>query len=88
MKDVILKKGDDAWFHNGGKNNPLMKGKVEEVIRLDGYGFDHYIISYPTGVDDMLVVRCGTSVSDSPNRPIGLWRRGDTKTYLNKILGK
>lgn len=75
MINVELKEGQDAWIFTRGHKGEMTKGKVVKVTRLDGYDYDHYIIAFATGIDDVFEVREGNSVSDAADKPIGLWRR-------------
>lgn len=81
MRNGHLEVGEDVWFHNGGKDNPLIMGKVEAAVRLEGYGYDVYILSHPTHVDDLLVVRSYHSVSPDEKGPINLFRRPLSPTH-------
>lgn len=67
--------GDDAWIHTGGKNNPLVRGKVVHIFSLPGWAYrHHYVVEIDTPVDPMLYVRDDFSMSDDANKPVGFWR--------------
>lgn len=80
MQNVKLNVGDDAWLYNGRTNKKTLsaefsKGKVVHIFRLDGMLFDMYVIQIDTHIDPIYEVRDGCSVSDAPDKPIGLWRK-------------
>jgi hypothetical protein len=77
MQWVELKKGDDAWIFMSNHSGELSKGRVLEVLDLSEHGFtgEHYLIEIPTGIEPVLEVRDGFTVSDSADKPIGFLRR-------------
>lgn len=75
MQRVKLVKGQDAWVYMSGQSGNPSKGKCIEVLNLDGYDFEHYVIEIPTSVDPVLQIRDGATVTDDPAKPIGFWRR-------------
>ena len=72
--ELEFKEGDPCWIHNGGKENPLVKGEVVKKIKIKDYPFDYYVIEMDTGIYPGFEVRGGSTMSDSPGKPIGLWR--------------
>lgn len=73
---VKAKVGDTVWIHGVvSEGNPLWPAKVEHVFHL--YGMEQYVVSVETHVEPVLHVRDGFSISDDPNKPIGLFRRGN-----------
>lgn len=74
MEYVKLKEGDPAWIYMSGHSGNLSQGKVVKVVQLDGWPSEHYIIEVATPVDPVLEIRDGTTVSDDPQKSIGLWR--------------
>lgn len=74
MKWVELKVGDDAYIYPAEKNGKLSKGKVVHTFKLD-WDQEHYVIELPTHVEHVYEVRNGFTVSDSQERPIGMYRR-------------
>jgi len=77
MKMLEFKKGDSCWIYMSGHEGKLTKGKVLEVLDLFEHGYTHlnYLIEIETGIDTMLEVRHGFTMSDNPEGPIGLWRK-------------
>jgi hypothetical protein len=75
MQMLKFEKGDDCWIAMGGPK--LCKGKVLEILDLKdhGYTFLNYLIEVQTGIDPVLKVRCGWTMSDHPDKQIGMWRR-------------
>ena len=72
--ELEFKEGDPCWIHIGGKENPLVKGEVVKKIKIKDYPFDYYVIELDTGIDSVFEVREGSTMSDSPYKPIGFWR--------------
>lgn len=66
---------DTVWIHgvDTEDGNPLCEVKVVHVFEL--YGREHYVVERETYIDPILFVRDGVSITDDPNKPIGLWRR-------------
>lgn len=67
--------GTKVWFHNGGKGNPLVKGRIVHIMRIEGYSFDHCVIGVPTGIEDTLHVRDIMTISFDKKGPINLWKK-------------
>lgn len=78
MESLKFNKGDECWIAIGNPDGKLSKGKVLEILDLaeHGYIFPNYLIEIETGIDPMLVIRCGLTMSDAEDKEIGLWRRG------------
>jgi len=76
MKILTFEVGDQAWLHLDKHQGKLTQGTVVHKFQLgEGAINTHYVVSIPTSVDPLLEVRCGYSLSDSPNADIGFWRR-------------
>ncbi|HET9285720.1 MAG TPA: hypothetical protein VFR24_27530 [Candidatus Angelobacter sp.] len=73
MKKVKLKIGDTAWFYLGDHQGKMTDGKVIGLFPY--YGQENYIIEIDTPMDPYLIIREPMSVSDAPDKPIGLWRK-------------
>lgn len=71
-RQVQLNVGDTAYYFASGHKGELSKGTVVHVFEL--YRRAHYVIEIPTHIDPVLEIRCSLSVSDAPDKPIGLWR--------------
>lgn len=80
MVRVERKVGDKAWFyfgnHHGGE---LTEGTVVHVFQLEGWGDEHYVVEMPSSIDPVHAVRDPYTVSDAPDKPIGLWRNLKSK---------
>jgi hypothetical protein len=66
---------------NSGNASPLKKteqnlheGKVVAILNLEGWIYPHYVVELQTGIDPILEVRDGFTLSDGRG-PIGMWRR-------------
>lgn len=77
MKNHKFDIGDTVYFHNGGKENPLVKGKLIAILNdLPGWENNpQYVIEVETSVDAMLYIRELYSLSPDAKGPILLWRR-------------
>lgn len=75
MQAIELNVGDQCWCFVGNHKGKLSKGKVVQVLNLDGWSYKHYVIEIPTHVDPILQVRDPFSVSDHSEKPIGLHRK-------------
>lgn len=73
--------GDTAWFYHGDHKGKLSSGKVVHKMMIPDYAGNtwYYIIAIPTGVDDLLIVREGWTLSDHEHEPIGIYRGLRTK---------
>lgn len=56
--------------YSGG--NPLSEGKV--VLEFQRQGTKYYVVEFETHIDPVLLVYDGLTLSDDPNKPIGLYR--------------
>jgi hypothetical protein len=73
MKILTFGIGDIAFIHMGGKGNPLRKSKVIHSFK---HGYQTlYVMEIPTSIDSLYEVRSGEAMSDTPEGPIGMWRR-------------
>lgn len=77
--------GDTAYLHNGGRDNPLVAGKVVHKFVL--YGRENYVVEIDTPVDPVLEVRCGWTLSDTPDGEIGMFRHSVTVRPNKRIEG-
>lgn len=68
------KVGDTVWFYNGYRDGKKQSGIVVHVFPAGwrGYGFEHYVIEYPTEIEPILVVREEHTITDRPEGRIGL----------------
>ncbi len=82
MKMLIFDDGDDCWIGMGRRE--LVKGKVLMRVNIPGYLHEHYIIEVQTGVDPVLEVRDGFTMSDAVNRPLGIWRKNDEQQHIRQ----
>lgn len=67
------KVGDTAYCYVGAHQGKLSKGTILAILDLPGYAYLNYVISIPTGVDDLLEVRDHLSMSDKKEGPIGFY---------------
>lgn len=74
MFDLEFNVGDTVWFYYSDHKGKLRSGKVVYKAQIEGYSFINYIIAIPTGVDDLLIVRSGFTLSDSEHKEIGVFR--------------
>lgn len=77
LKFLEFEIGDKAWIHIGAsEDNPLTECTVVHVFTLPDWpaGHVHYVCEVPTGIDPILFVRDGLTMSDAADRPVGLWR--------------
>jgi hypothetical protein len=51
----------------------LSEGKV--VLEFQKYETKYYVVEFQSSVEPILMVYTGWTLSDSPNKPIGIWRR-------------
>lgn len=70
MSPVFANLHDTVWYAIGGEN--LVSGKV--ILIFERYG-PKYVIQTETHVDPVWEVRCPLTISDHPDKQIGLWRR-------------
>jgi hypothetical protein len=71
MQRIITEVGATVWIAMGNEN--LSEGKV--ILRFRHHNEDQYVIEVKTHIDPILEVRCGFTLSDSKDLPIGMWRR-------------
>lgn len=74
MKFVELKVGDTAWLYVGNHKGKYSKGVVKMIIDVPGWSYLHYVIEIPTHIENLLEIRCGYSVSENPDKAIGMYR--------------
>lgn len=89
MKKLVFELGDKVWLY-GAHNPPLKlpwprmlpeqehsKGGLFEgtVVHIFERYDTQYVIEVDTSIDPMYFVRDGFTLSDSPTRSIGLFRR-------------
>jgi len=90
MKQLVFNLGDKVWLH-GAHNPPLKlklfpwprmvpehsKGGLFEgtVVHIFERFSTEYVVEVDTHVEPILYVRDGFTLSDAPNKPIGLFRR-------------
>jgi len=67
------KVGDTAYCYCGSHQGELSEGKIIAVLELPGYSYLNYVISIPTGIDDLLVVRDNMTMADKKEGPIGFY---------------
>jgi len=75
-RPVTANVGDKVWFYGPlaqAGSNPICMGTVEHTFML--WGDTQYVISFETSIDPTLYVRDGWSMTDDPDKPIGLYRR-------------
>jgi hypothetical protein len=65
-RDQVFEIGETCWFHGEGGT---VEGTVVHVTQIPGYGFPHYIIAVPTGIDDLLYVRSGCWLEMKKEKP-------------------
>jgi hypothetical protein len=75
MQEIELSVGDLCWCYVGNHKGKLSKGKVVHILNLKGWPCKHYVIEIPTGVEPLLEIRDGLTVSDRAKGPIGFLRR-------------
>lgn len=73
MERVRLNVGDTAYCYDSDHPGELRPYKVVHIFEL--WDARQHVIEIPTHIDSMLCIRNDFLVSDSPDRPIGLWRR-------------
>ncbi len=75
MTELEFKEEDPCWIHIGGKNdNPLTKGCVRMKIQLPDFSYPLYLIEVDSHIETLFFVRDGRTMSNAPDRPIGLFR--------------
>jgi hypothetical protein len=69
--EIDLNVGDTAWFftrsHHGEMTSGIVVGVVERYGRV-------YVIEVDTHIDPIYYARTALEVSDSKDKPIGMWR--------------
>lgn len=70
MKRLDFKIGDTAWFAEGKEE--LSSGEVVHAFTLHGETL--YVLAIATSIDDIYEVRCGLTLSDAKDAPLGMWR--------------
>lgn len=78
MINVKYEEGDTVYYHSGGVPNRLVKGTVEKIVQLDGWGMEHYIISSPSAIEPTLTIRDSLALSSDAKGPINLFKRAKT----------
>lgn len=63
---------DIVWIHMGGPKNLLSEGRI--VYLFVHYGRPQYIIEINTSIDPILEVRDWSTISETPEGPINLFR--------------
>ena len=76
--------GDTAYCYVGNHQGKLSEGKIVAVLNLEGYSYSQYVISIPTGVDDLLEVRDALSMADKKDGQIGFWQEFRDRYRKNK----
>lgn len=71
--DLKLKLFPWPRFVPGHYDNKLMRGTV--VLEFQRNYMKYYIVEVDTGIEPIMFVRDGFSLSDSANKPIGAYRR-------------
>ena len=78
MENLKFEMGDRCWIHEAQRSpdNPLTEATVVHKFHLDGWAIDwHYVVEVTTSIVPVLYVRTGHTMSDSPDKQIGMWRR-------------
>lgn len=78
------KVGDTAYCYCSHHQGELSEGKIVAVLNLEGYSFTHYVISIPTGVDDLLLVRDSLTMADKKDGLIGFWEMARERYQKSK----
>lgn len=71
MQEIRADIGDTVWIAIG--TDKLQQAEV--ILTFERYGTTHYVVEYATHIDPVMTVRDGYTMSDDPDRPIGMWRR-------------
>lgn len=82
---VMLSPESPVWFYSHNHNGEYTQGVIDGIYHASD-GFPIYIIRVDTHIDPVYHVRDFLEVSDSPQRPIGLWRGSDAhKEKMKKM---
>lgn len=67
--------GDVVWIYGVNRSNfKPSAGTVISVVKIDGYTDEHYIISIPTHIEDLLEIRTWHNISQDERGPVGSLR--------------
>lgn len=83
--------GDTAWIYGvDHKYNVAKEATVVSTVKIDGYSYDHYILSIPTEIEPLLEIRSWHNISQDKNGPVGSIREAvadpdSTKKFLSRL---
>ena len=79
------KVGDTVWIYGiDSLQNKSRKGTVIKSFFIDNFTDEHYVISVPTEIEDLLEIRTWHTISQDENGPVGSIRETVTDLYPTK----
>ena len=84
------KVGDTGWIYGiDSKFNVSKEATVVAVCSIDGYDYEHYIMSIPTEIEPLLEIRSWHSISQTKDGHVGSIREAlDDPSAAKKFLSR
>ena len=85
------KVGDIAWVYGiDSRFNVSKEATVVAICKIDGYDYEHYIMSIPTEIEPLLEIRSWHSISQTKDGHVGSIREAladpsAAKKFLSRI---